>query len=89
MSVQQASALIIVAVCSVYLARQAYVSIKAFFSTKQEGCGSGCGKCAFAQQHKATSPETRSRQTIKLIPLSAVRSHSSSDRRSGTDLESK
>jgi hypothetical protein len=72
MNSQQVAALTLVAVCAVYLGRQAYASIKDFFSNKSEGCGTGCGKCAFAQQRGSKPGRAGSSQTIKLIPLESV-----------------
>jgi hypothetical protein len=68
MDVQQIIALSVVAVAGVYLVRQSARSYKAFRANK-EGCGSGCGKCAFAPKDKTLSTVQRK----NIIALAEVR----------------
>ncbi len=74
MNGQQIATALIVLVAAVYLGRNFVRSAQAFFS-KKGGCGSGCGKCAFAQQVKAAQKQSAARRNV--IPLAAVSSASS------------
>lgn len=81
MNTQQVCALAIVAACAIYLAKQAIASIRAFFSSRSEGCGTGCGKCAFARQNGLKSLDVAPRAArANTIPLAAVRAQVISDR---------
>jgi hypothetical protein len=51
---QQTITLLLAAVAGGYLARNAWRSVKSFRAGKG-GCGSGCGKCAFAPPEREGS----------------------------------
>jgi hypothetical protein len=70
MSAQQLITLLIVAVAAVYLGRSLFTAARSFFSNKSEGCGSGCGKCAFADKAR---PQTSAAVRPNIIPLGDIR----------------
>ena len=72
MDAQQIIALAIVAVAGVYLARQSVRSYKAFRASKN-GCGSGCGKCAFAPKDSAVGAALPKVQRKNVIALAEIR----------------
>jgi bacterioferritin-associated ferredoxin len=72
MDAQQITALSIVAVAVGYLARQAARSYKAFRANKA-GCGSGCGKCAFAPKDTVVGVGLPTVPRKNVIALSEVR----------------
>ena len=56
----------IVGVSAIWLARQGWNSVRAFFSKKATGCASGCGKCAFSNQKSTSQSGPAPIQLIKL-----------------------
>ena len=69
MNGQQIITWLVVLTAAIYLGRNLVRSARAFFSAKG-GCGSGCGKCAFAQQVQQAQKSPKS----GVIPLAEVRS---------------
>ena len=58
---------------ALYLGRELWRQLQSFWRKPEEGCGSGCGKCAFAEPQGAAKLVRKETLKSNIIPLNEVR----------------
>jgi bacterioferritin-associated ferredoxin len=71
MDIQQVVSLLLVAAAAAYLGRSGVRAWRAMVS-KQGGCASGCGRCAFAIRQAAERTSSRAARSRSVITLTAI-----------------